>query len=190
MKMLEDLSAHILDIAENSVMADGTEIKISIEEDVEGNKLLFYVEDNGRGMSEDFVLKAADPFTTTRTTRRVGMGLPFLKQSAELCGGGLGIESKRGAGTKITVVFDYDSIDRPPVGDIPATLMTLLMGSPEIHWVYMHKTPRGEFVLDSEEIIAALDGDRDLLRTPEVGLWLRGYVRDGLCEIKLNKRAR
>ena len=97
--MLEDLSAHVLDIAENSVRAGGTEVKITIDEDIAGNKLLFSVEDNGKGMTEEFVAKVTDPFTTTRTTRRVGMGLPFLKQSAELCGGGLEIKSKVGVGT-------------------------------------------------------------------------------------------
>lgn len=181
--MLEDLSAHVLDIAENSVMAEAAEIKIAVTEDRAENKLIFSVEDDGRGMSEDFVLKVTDPFTTTRTTRRVGMGLPFLKQSAELCGGGLEIDSKKGVGTRITAVFDYDSIDRPPLGDIPATLMTLVMGSPQVHWLYRHITPDGEFVLDTDEIIEALDGDRELLRSYEVGLWLRDHIREGLEEI-------
>lgn len=184
--MLEDLSAHILDIAENSVMAEGTEIEIVVAEELAENRLLFAVEDNGRGMSEDFVLKVTDPFTTTRTVRRVGMGLPFLKQSAEICGGGLEIKSQKGVGTKITAVFDYDSIDRPPLGDIPATLMTLVMGSPEVHWIYRHVTPSGEFVLDTDEILEALDGDRELLRSPEVGLWLRAHIKEGLEGINWN----
>lgn len=178
--MLEDLSAHVLDIAENSVAAGSSWVKIEIRETRTDNKLFFIVEDNGRGMEDEFVLKVTDPFTTTRTTRRVGMGLPFLKQSAELCGGGLEIKSQKGVGTKITAVFEYDSIDRPPLGDIAATLMTLVMGSPEIHWLYSHYTDDGEFQLDTDEIIAALDGDRELLRSPEVGLWLREYVREGL----------
>jgi len=87
--LLEDLSAHMLDIAENSVMAEGTEIRIEVLENREAGMLSFSVEDNGRGMSKEFLSKVTDPFTTTRTTRRVGMGLPFLKQSAELCGGDL-----------------------------------------------------------------------------------------------------
>lgn len=188
--MLEDLSEHVLDIAENSVMAEGTEIRIEISEDRANNMLLFSVEDNGRGMSEDFVLKVTDPFTTTRTSRRVGMGLPFLKQFAELCGGGLEIQSRLGVGTRITASFKYDSIDRPPVGDIPATLMTLVMGSPHVRWIYKHTTPQGEFVLDSDEIIKALDGDSELLRTSEVGLWLRDHIREGLDEIEWNRVAK
>lgn len=120
----------MLDIAENSVMAEGTEIRIEVLENREAGMLSFSVEDNGRGMSKEFLSKVTDPFTTTRTTRRVGMGLPFLKQSAELCGGGLDIVSEPGKGTKITASFIMGSIDRPPLGDIPATLMTLIMGSP------------------------------------------------------------
>lgn len=180
--MLEDLSAHVLDIAENSVRAGGTEVKITIDEDIAGNKLLFSVEDNGKGMTEEFVAKVTDPFTTTRTTRRVGMGLPFLKQSAELCGGGLEIKSKVGVGTKTTAVFAYNNVDRPPLGDVPATIMTLIMGSPEIHWTYLHKTNKGEFMLDLDEIVSALDGDRELLRTADVGLWLKEHVKEGLAE--------
>jgi len=183
-KLLEDLSAHVLDIAENSVMASGTEVRIEILEERSADRLIFSVEDNGKGMTEDFIAKVTDPFTTTRTTRRVGMGLPFLKQSAELCGGGLAISSKPGKGTKTTATFRMSNIDRPPLGDIPATLMTLIMGSPEIHWTYRHKTDSGEFVLDTDEIIEALDGDREMLRSVEVGLWLREHIKENLDEIK------
>lgn len=182
--MLEDLSAHVLDIAENSVMANGTEIVIEILENKSKDTLIFSIKDNGKGMSEDFILKVTDPFTTTRTTRRVGMGLPFLKQSAELCDGGLDISSTPGKGTKTTATFRMSSIDRPPLGDVPATMMTLLMGSPEIHWIYRHKTDFGEFILDIDEIIEALDGDREMLRSADVGLWLRGHIKDNLDEIK------
>lgn len=182
--MLEDLSAHVLDIAENSVMANATEIVIEISENRSEDRLIFSIEDNGKGMSEDFILKVTDPFTTTRTTRRVGMGLPFLKQSAELCDGGLDISSKLGKGTKTTATFRMSSIDRPPLGNVPATMMALLMGSPEIHWIYRHKTDFGEFTLDSDEIIEALDGDREMLRSAEVGLWLREHIKDNLDEIK------
>lgn len=182
--MLEDLSAHVLDIAENSVMANSTEVRIEILEERSADRLTFSVEDNGKGMTEDFVAKVTDPFTTTRTTRRVGMGLPFLRQSAELCEGGLEIRSKPGKGTKTTATFRMSSIDRPPLGDIPATMMALIMGSPEVHWTYRHKTDSGEFVLDLDEIIEALDGDREMLRSAEVGLWLREHIKENLDDIK------
>ncbi len=185
--MLEDLSAHVLDIAENSVMAEATEVRIEIIEDKSADRLSFSVEDNGRGMTKEFMSKVTDPFTTTRTTRRVGMGLPFLKQSAELCGGGLEIVSEPGKGTKTTASFIMSSIDRPPLGDIPASLMALIMGSPEIRWIYRHRTDNGEFVLDTDEIIDALDGEREMLRSPEVGLWLKEHIKENLDEIKWEK---
>lgn len=181
--MLEDLSAHVLDIAENSVRAGGTEVSVTIVESVAHNILSFAIKDNGKGMTEEFAAKVTDPFTTTRTTRRVGMGLPFLKQISELCGGGLEIRTKVGVGTETKATFCYDSIDRPPMGDMPMTVMTLVAGSPEIHWIYSHTTDSGEFRLDTDEIIEALDGDRELLRTADVGIWLREHVGEGLAEI-------
>ena len=161
--MLEDLSAHVLDISENSTMAGADDVEITIKEDEREDLLLFSVKDNGRGMSPEFVAKVTDPFTTTRTTRRVGMGLPFLRQSAELCGGGLVIDSAVGVGTTITATFQYGIVDRPPLGDMPATVMTLVMGSPNVHWRYRHIINGREFLLDTDEIVEALDGDRAML---------------------------
>ncbi|WP_455598294.1 ATP-binding protein [Cloacibacillus sp.] len=178
--MLEDLSAHVLDISENSTMAGADEVEITIKEDEREDLLLFSVKDNGRGMSPEFVAKVTDPFTTTRTTRRVGMELPFLRQSAELCGGGLVIDSAVGVGTTITATFQYGSVDRPPLGDMPATIMTLVMGSPNVHWRYRHIINGREFLLDTDEIVEALDGDRGMLASPDVGLWLRDNIREEL----------
>ena len=178
--MLEDLSAHVLDISENSTMAGADEVEITIKEDEREDLLLFSVKDNGRGMSPEFVAKVTDPFTTTRTTRRVGMGLPFLRQSAELCGGGLVIDSTVGVGTTITATFQYGSVDRPPLGDMPATVMTLVMGSPNVHWRYRHIINGREFLLDTDELVEALDGDRAMRASPEVGLWLRDNIREEL----------
>ena len=180
--MLEDLSQHVLDISENSVAADATEVSVEISEDVPGNILSMVIEDNGRGMPPEFLERATDPFTTTRTTRRVGMGLPFLKQSAELCGGKFVIESEIGKGTRTEAAFAYDCVDRPPLGDMPATIMALFMGHPEINWTYVHKVNGNEFSLSTKELIEALE-DRELLRTAEVGLWIRGQISESLDEL-------
>jgi hypothetical protein len=182
--MLEDLSQHVLDIAENSVAAEATEVSVEINEDETSNILSMTIEDNGRGMPPDLLERVTDPFTTTRTTRRVGMGLPFLKQSAELCGGELILRSKPGEGTRTEAIFAYDSIDRPPTGDIPATVMALFMGHPEINWRYVHRVNGAEFSISTEEILDALD-DRELLRSTEVGLWIRDTVRESLEEMRL-----
>ena len=177
--MLEDLSQHVLDIAENSVAAAATDVLVEIAEDAAGNRVSIIIEDNGKGMSHEFLIRVTDPFTTTRTTRRVGMGLPFLKQSAELCGGEFILRSKQGYGTHTEAVFAYDSIDRPPMGDVPATMMALFMGHPEINWKYIHRVSGEEFSLSTEELIEVLE-DRELLRTTEVGLWIRDQIRESL----------
>jgi hypothetical protein len=181
--MLEDLSQHVLDIAENSVAADASRVLIELSEDVPGDTLSMIVEDDGEGMSPDFLEKVTDPFTTTRTTRRVGMGLPFLKQSAELCGGSFRIDSKLGEGTRLEAVFRYDSIDRPPLGDMPATIMTIFMGHPEIDWTYRHVFNGREFTLTTAELAEVLE-DRELLRTTEVGLWVRDHIAEALLELR------
>ncbi|MDR1650623.1 MAG: ATP-binding protein [Synergistaceae bacterium] len=181
--MLEDLSQHVLDIAENSTAADASDVTVEIDEDERADRLTMIVEDNGRGMSPDFLSRVADPFTTTRTTRRVGMGIPFLKQSAELCGGAFSIRSAQGAGTRIEAVFAFSSIDRPPLGDIPATIMTLFMGHPEINWKYVHRVNGSEFSLSTEELAEVLE-DRELLRTAEVGLWIRDLIAESLAELR------
>ena len=180
--MLEDLSQHVLDIAENSVMAKATKVSIQIIEKKSEDLLRMTIADNGCGMSAEFVARVTDPFTTSRTTRRVGMGLPFLKQSAEMCEGSFRIDSTQGVGTTTEASFRYSSIDRPPLGDLPSTVMTLLMGNPEIDWTYTHITDQGEFVLAMAELEEALE-DLELLRTPEIGLWLRDHVREKLDAI-------
>ena len=180
--MLEDLSQHVLDIAENSVAADATEVLVEISESRKQNTLRMTVQDNGRGMAPDFLERVTDPFTTTRTTRRVGMGLPFLKQSAELCGGDFRLTSTPGVGTKTEARFRYDSIDRPPLGDMPATIMALFMGHPEIDWTYRHLVEDEMFALTTVELIDVLE-DRELLRTTEVGLWIKEQIAEALSEL-------
>lgn len=182
--MLEDLSATVLDISENSTRAGADSVEITINEDEKNDWLSFSVKDNGRGMTPEFVAKVTDPFTTTRTTRRVGMGLPFLRQSAELCDGALVIDSAVGVGTTVTATFRYSNVDRPPLGDMPSTIMTLVMGSPRVHWKYRHVVNGKEYLLDTDEIVEALDGDREMLATPDVGMWLRDSVCEELAALR------
>ncbi|MDI9370685.1 MAG: ATP-binding protein [Synergistaceae bacterium] len=153
--MLEDLSHHILDIAENGVNAGASAITIELEDD---EYIRLTVKDNGRGMDESTARSVVDPFYTTRTERRVGLGLPFLKQLAELCGGKFLLRSSPGKGTDVSATFRKDSVDTPPLGDIPSTLLTLLVGNPQIAWRYIHRVGNREFVLDSEELAEALGG--------------------------------
>lgn len=181
--MLEDLSCHILDIAENSAVADAETVTVCLDELRREDWLRLSVDDDGRGMDPERCARVCDPFFTTRTTRRVGLGIPFLKQAAEACGGELILDSRLGEGTLLRASFRYSHIDRPPLGDVPATLVTLLAGHPQIRWIYRHRVDDREFVLDSREIVEIL-GDRELLRTPDVAQWLRSYLSENLEEIR------
>lgn len=181
--MLEDLSQHVLDIAENSIAAEASAVTIEIREDRKNDLLTMTIEDNGRGMSRAFLEKVTDPFTTTRTTRRVGMGLPFLKQSAELCGGRFVLESTPGVGTRTEASFRFSSIDRPPLGDMPSTVMALFMGHPQIDWTYRHSVDGMTCQVTTQELVEVLE-DRELLRTTEVGLWLREMLTELIGELE------
>lgn len=149
---MEDLSLHILDIAENSIRAGATEIKIRIEEDVDNNLLLVSISDNGKGMDEEMLKKAADPFFTTKGERRIGLGLSLLGQAARESMGDFRINSEKDRGTVIEARFQYNHIDRKPIGDIAQTLIVLITANPHIDFLYEQINRRGHHVIDTKEI--------------------------------------
>ncbi len=179
--MLRELALHILDIAENSLNADATLIKIEVIEDTTADQLVICVTDNGRGMDAKAVERATDPFFTTRTTRRVGLGLPFLKQATELCKGDLEIDSRPGDGTTITATFQHSHINRMPLGDLPNTILTLVVGNPQADFVYRHVFNERIFEFDTRPIKAEL-GDVPLSE-PGVIEYLRREIADSLAQI-------
>ena len=125
---MKELSLHILDIAQNSIAAGAKHVDLTVEE---GEGLLrITVADDGRGMSPEFLASVTDPFTTTRTTRKVGLGLPLLRLAAEQTGGELRVESQLGVGTTVTATFHADHIDCPPLGDTASTVSLLAQGLP------------------------------------------------------------
>lgn len=181
---MKELSLNILDIAMNSVKANATKVHITLTETDETFKMV--ISDDGCGMKEDFLKTVTDPFSTTRTTRKVGMGIPFLKLAAEQTEGSFEITSKHESeypeshGTVTTAVFNKNSIDFTPLGDIVSTVTTLIQGSPDIHWVFEHTTPKGEVSLDTDELKAVL-GDVPLDNT-EVIIWIKGYLEEAYSE--------
>ncbi len=181
--MLEDLSHHILDIGENSMRGGASSVTISVEELIEEGWLRFSVIDDGRGMDEETCRKVVDPFYTTRTTRKVGLGIPFLRQAAELCEGEFKLESTLGKGTSVLATFRYDSIDRPPLGDIPSSVMTLLVEAPRVRWIYRHVVDDRSFTMDIEAIWEVI-GEPDALSDPSVALWIKDYVKENIAELK------
>ena len=181
--MFEDLSLHILDIAENSVNALATVIDIIIEKDTDADTLSIEVADNGRGMDREFLERIEDPFVTTRTTRRVGLGIPIFAQAARATGGDFDIESKPGEGTRVKATFGLSHIDRQPMGDLAATLLSLMIGSPEIDFRYRQRSDSEEFALSSGELREALEDVP--LSSPEVVSYLKRLLREGTQKVSV-----
>lgn len=178
---MKELSLHILDIVQNSVAAGAKFIMLDLIEDVNTDLLEFSIKDDGCGMTEETLKKVTDPFTTGRTTRRVGLGIPLLKAAAELTGGGLELTSEPGVGTTVTARFVYDSIDRQPLGNMAETMLGLITSYENIGFVYYHRVNEKEFTLDTREIKGIL-GEVSL-NEPEVVLWLSGFLNENETEL-------
>jgi hypothetical protein len=155
---MEDLSLHILDIVENSVAAQAGTIEIRLSEDKKKDVLSVEVIDNGIGMDEETQKKALDPFFTSKKVRRFGLGLSLLSESAKAANGHLSIKSKKGKGTRIRANFQYSHIDRRPLGNIGQTITTLVIGNPDVDFIYVHKKDGHRYVFDTRKIRSQLKG--------------------------------
>lgn len=148
---MEDLSLHILDIAENSIAAAAKTIEIIIDEDRDKDLLTIEIKDDGKGMDQKTLKKALDPFFTTRKTRRVGLGLSFLAQAAEESGGKIELKSIPNEGTTTRATFCLSHPDCKPVGDINETIRTLIVSHPEINFVFEHHKDNSIYRFDTRE---------------------------------------
>lgn len=178
---MEDLSLHILDIAENSIRADAKKIEISITKDAENDLLRIKVIDDGRGMDDGTLAKIRDPFFTTKH-KKTGLGIPLLSQTAEQTGGKLVIDSAPGKGTRVTVTFGWSHVDRPAIGNMAETLMTLIVGHPEIDVLYVEQDGDRVFRFDTGEIKRELEDVP--ISTPEALDAVRELLQE---EIRLNR---
>jgi len=174
---VRELALHILDVVENSLAAGARHITIEIEEDLAADSLTIRVMDDGRGMDEETAQRALDPFYTTRTTRHVGLGLPLFKAAAERSAGELRLTSSPGQGTTVTARFQHSHIDRAPLGDLPATLLGLLLSDRSAEIRYVHRLDGREFVFDTREVRDALGADVPLTH-PAVREWMRSYLTE------------
>ncbi|WP_033126329.1 MULTISPECIES: ATP-binding protein [Eubacteriales] len=179
--MMPEISLHILDVAENSVRAGASLVKIEVLADTARNTLSITIADNGCGMSGEQLAKVSDPFFTTRSTRKVGLGIPFFKQAAEGTGGSFSIRSKEGAGTVTEAVFVLDSIDRMPLGDMTATIHTLVTCHEEMDFYYRYARDGREFTLDTREMKEILGNVP--LSSPEVSGFLKEYLDENWREV-------
>ena len=179
--MMQELSLNVLDVAENSVRANASLIQIGVEEDAAADRLTITIQDNGKGMTREQVETVIDPFYTTRTTRKVGLGIPFFRMAAQLTGGDLTIQSEVGAGTTVTATFGLSSIDRMPLGDINGTICALVQCNPDIDWVYTRSRDGREMTMDTREFREIL-GEVPL-NSPEVLQFLRDYLTENTAEL-------
>ena len=148
---------HILDIIQNSVRAEASLVELDINENQKEDLYSITIKDNGCGMSGEVLERVCDPFFTTRTARKVGLGLSLLKQNAEQTGGNMEIWSEEGSGTKLDVCFSLSHIDRPVLGDISGTMVLLVGANPDMDFIYRHSTKKGEYIFDTREIKEVLE---------------------------------
>ena len=173
---MKELSLHLLDVAKNSVAAGASRVEIGLTED-EAGWLTISITDDGRGMDPEFLARVTDPFTTTRTTRKVGLGLPLYRLAAEQTGGSLDIQSEVGKGTAVTARFLRRHLDCPPLGDLAGTIALLIQGSPDMELTYRHTTPNGTAELSTNQLREIL-GDGISLAEPEIFAWIQDYLTE------------
>ncbi len=178
---MRELSLHLLDIAENSISAGAKRIKISVMEDSNTDLLQMTVEDNGKGMTPEMVAQVTDPFITSRTTRKVGLGIPLLKAAAEACNGSLIVNSELGAGTTLSVNFQRSHIDRMPIGDLVTTILNLIVSNPLIHWVFEYRFNEKQAIFDDQLVKQEL-GDIPMTE-PDVLTCIRSMIEETITGI-------
>jgi hypothetical protein len=181
---MNDLSLHVMDILQNSVVVGATRVWLTVEEDRAADLLRIVIADNGRGMTPGQVARLDDPFFTSRTTRRVGMGIPLFRQTAEQSGGMLRVESTPGRGTTVEATFGWSNIDRPPLGNIANTLILTVAAHPGIEFTFTYRHGSGEYRFDTVEIKEALDGVP--MNNPQIMRMLEQMVAENIRELQGN----
>ena len=182
--MMKEFSMHVMDIIQNSIRAGADLVEIEIEEDSEQDFTTMLIKDNGCGMSQEFIKAIRDPFTTSRTTRKVGLGIPMLEQTCLQCEGSLDIKSEEGVGTEIFTRMKLSNIDRPPMGDIGESIFLTVIMNPDINFTYKHIINKNEFLFNTQEIRDVL-GDVPL-NQPDVAEWIKANLESGLSDIQKN----
>lgn len=177
---MPEIAMNVLDIAQNSVRAEATLIQLTVDVDQNTDMLTIIIEDNGCGMTKEQIAQVEDPFFTTRTTRKVGLGVPFLKMAAISAGGNFEIKSQVGTGTVVTTTFQLSNINRMPLGDINGTVHTLITFNTHIDFLYTYKFNEKSFVLDTREFKEVLEGVP--LDVPEVSAYIKSFLEENKFE--------
>ena len=178
---MRELSLNVLDIAQNSVSANASLIEIELIESSETKDLLIGIYDNGKGMTPEQVESVRDPFFTTRTTRKVGMGIPLFRFAAEMTGGKFEIESEVGVGTRVRAHFKTDHLDFTPIGDMTSTMISLITMNLHIDFLYRRRLDGREFTVDTRQLREIL-GDVPL-NEPSIALWITDYINENTKQL-------
>ena len=180
--IMKELALHVLDIVQNSISAKADTVEIAEIVSHEEDKLTIIIKDNGCGMDEDMQKHVIDPFTTSRTTRKVGLGIPFFKLGAEACDGEFSLRSTPGEGTEISASYRISHIDRPPMGDMAETILTTVVTNENVRFIYALDVDGRVFRFDTGEIRDTLGYDIPL-STPDVVQWMSDYLKQGIEEL-------
>ena len=179
--MLRDISLHILDLVQNSISAKADNIVITLSADEIDKYLSLAIKDNGSGMTAEFLAVVTDPFTTSRTTRQVGMGIPFFKLACEQAAGEFMISSVLNEGTVLSGTFEIDNIDRLPLGDVGDSIAFLISSAPDVRFVLNIKSSKGIFKLDTDEIKEQIEDTP--ITEYEILQWIKDYVNENVQNI-------
>ncbi len=178
---MKELSLHILDIVQNSIKANASLVELTIVENSAENILSIEIKDNGCGMDEETVKNVVNPFFTTRTTRKVGLGLPLLQESALRCNGTFNIKSEKGVGTTVYCSFERNNIDRAPLGDIASTIMTIVNSLENCEFIFKHIVNKKDYEFSTTKIKEILDEDN--LKSTDILLWIKEYIEESTKEL-------
>ena len=179
--MMRELADNILDIAQNSISARASLVEIDITVDHGRDMVALRFVDDGCGMSAEMAQAVCDPFTTTRKTRKVGLGLPLLKMTAQATGGDFAIESQIGKGTTVSVSFGLSHIDRPPMGDVPGSLFTLVLMNPDVDFLFIYDYDGKNFTFDTRVIRETVEPIP--LDNPEISAWIKDCLYQEITEL-------
>lgn len=173
---MKELSLHILDIVQNSIKAGASLIELSIVENSAENIFSINIKDNGCGMDEETVKNVVNPFFTTRTTRKVGLGLPLLQEAALRCNGTFDIQSEKGVGTSVFCTFERNNIDRAPLGDISSTIMTIVNSLENCEFIFIHVLDDMDYEFSTMKVKEILE--ESSLKSYDILLWIKEYIED------------
>ena len=179
---MKEISMHIMDIVSNSIRAKANNISVEVNEDLLNNRLKIVIEDDGIGMDGDLLAHIKDPFVTSRTQRKIGLGIPLLEQTCRQCKGSLMIESKENFGTTITAAMEYNHIDRPPLGDLATSIAGMMVSMDNSNFSYKHSYNNKIFQITTKEIYDILDNELSI-NNPKVYMWLKEYIKENIGNI-------